>query len=81
MNRDTIAATIQGIVRDVLDNETLALSDQMTAADVDNWDSLSHISIITAIEQHYGIRFTLGELDSFHEIGDLITMVDRKLAR
>lgn len=81
MSRDQINATVQDIFRDVLDSDTLVIEDSLTAADVDGWDSLSHISIVSAIEKHYGIRFTLGELDSFNDIGDLIGMIEKKLSR
>lgn len=81
MSREQINATVQDIFRDVLDSDTLVIEDSLTAADVDGWDSLSHISIVSAIEKHYGIRFTLGELDSFNDIGDLIGMIEKKLSR
>lgn len=78
MSNDNIKATVQEIFRDVLDNPALVIAENLTAADVDNWDSLSHISIIDSIERHYKIRFSLGELDSFHCIGDLIAATEKK---
>jgi acyl carrier protein len=81
MSRDDIKRFVNEVLCDVLDDPTLAINETMTAADVDNWDSLSHISIITIIEKQYGIRFTLSELDSFGNIGNLIDLIEHKISR
>lgn len=78
MNREQITATVQDIFRDVLDNPSLMINDTLTAHDVDNWDSLAHISIITGIEQAFRIRLSLSEIDSFNCIGDMINSVEKK---
>jgi acyl carrier protein len=80
MNRDQITATVQDIFRDVLDNPSLIIAEELTAADVDDWDSLAHISIITGIEQAFRIRLSLSEIDGFNCIGDMIDSVEKKLA-
>ena len=78
MNRIDISNTVEAICRDVLDNAYLKLEAHQRASEIDNWDSLAHISIITSIEKHYRIRFALGELDSMDSIGDLLDMIARK---
>jgi len=79
MNLDSIIAVVQDIFRDVLDAETLTIDENSSAENIDNWDSLSHISIITSIEKRYQIRFTLSELDAFNNVGDLIALIEKKL--
>lgn len=79
-NREHITATVQDIFRDVLDNDSLTIADTMTAADVDGWDSLAHISLLTSIEKTFGMRFSLSEIDSFASIGDIIDCVMKKQA-
>jgi acyl carrier protein len=78
MTREAIKNTVQEIFQDVLDNDTLVIDDSMSADMVDGWDSLAHISIITAIERHYKIRFSISEIDAFTCIGDIITAVERQ---
>lgn len=79
MNRDQISLIVQDIIRDVLDNDSLLISDTMSAQDVDNWDSLAHISIITAIEKQLTIRFNISEIESMDNIGTMIHLIEKKL--
>lgn len=79
MNRDQISLIVQDIIRDVLDNNSLLISDNMSAQDVDNWDSLAHISIITAIEKQLNIRFNISEIESMDNIGTMIHLIEKKL--
>ncbi|HQQ74011.1 MAG TPA: acyl carrier protein [Pseudomonadales bacterium] len=78
MNRDQISLIVQDIIRDVLDNNSLLISDNMSAQDVDNWDSLAHISIITAIEKQLNIRFNISEIESMDNIGTMIHLIEKK---
>lgn len=79
MNRQAILTAVQDIIRDILDNESLIVSDEMQAHDVDNWDSLAHISIITSIEKHFQKRFSISEIDSFDTVGTIIDTLEKKL--
>lgn len=63
----------------VFDDDTIQISPAMTANDVDGWDSLSHVNLITTIEAKFGIRFTQKELLKQKNVGDLITDIDCKL--
>lgn len=80
MSRIEIQQTTQDIFRDILEQHDLLLTDSMTAAEVEAWDSFAHISIITSIEAHYKIRFALGEIDELKNVGDLITSIERKIS-
>ncbi len=68
------------IFRDVFDDETLVPTDHMTAADVQNWDSLTHINLIVAIEKHFKIKFTTGEVTGLKNVGDLKALILKKNA-
>jgi acyl carrier protein len=59
------------IFREVLGNRELVLSPQLTAKDVDGWDSFSHIKLIAAIEEHFHIKFRLKQIVKFRNIGDV----------
>ncbi len=68
------------IFRQVFDDETIEIRPEMTANDIDGWDSLSHVNLITAIEGRYNIRFTRKELLTFKNIGQLLTATETKVA-
>ena len=71
---------LQGIFRQVFDDDTITLSPDLTANDVDGWDSLSHINLILAIENRFNICFTQKELLTLSKVGDLIDAIDRKIS-
>ena len=81
MNHDDILKTLTSIIREVLELPELTLSTDTSAADVDEWDSMTHIQIIAGIEAHYKIRFALGELQSLKNVGDMIGLIQKKLAK
>ena len=58
----------------------MVLSDDMTANDVDNWDSLSHMLMITEIEDHFSIKFKLRELNKLKNVGRLIDLITTKIS-
>lgn len=80
MNREALFTKVQNIIRDVLDDETLSICEDTQAHDIENWDSLAHISIITSIEKDFQKRFSISEIDSFENVGDIITALEKKLA-
>lgn len=71
---------IQIVFRDIFDDDSIVLRDDMTAADVENWDSLNHIDMIVAIESEFKIRFTTAEVTSLKNVGELMALVDKKRA-
>ncbi len=75
----TTIETLNQIFCMVFDEDTLQITPDMTANDIDGWDSLSHVNLITAIEAKFNIRFTQKELLKQRNVGDLITDIDRKL--
>lgn len=79
MERNKAATEVQEIFRDILDEPSLELTDATTADDVDNWDSLTHIQLIVAIEKHFKIKFTSKEILSWKNVGELLDSVMTKL--
>jgi acyl carrier protein len=73
---------IQGLTdvfRTVFDQPELVLRDDMTAADVENWDSLNHIDLIVAIERKFKIKFTTREITGLKTVGDLAELIAMKV--
>lgn len=79
MNHQDILTSVQDIIRDIMDDNTLIITGETQANDVENWDSLAHISIVTSIEKHFKIRFSISEIDSFHNVGVIISTLEKKL--
>lgn len=75
----TIEEKLTGIFRMVFDNEDITLRPDMTANDVDGWDSLAHVNLILAVEKGFGIRFSQKELLTFKNVGDLLRSIETKL--
>jgi acyl carrier protein len=71
---------LQPIFRDIFDDSSMAVTRQSNAQTVDGWDSLAHINLVSAIEQDFGINFALGELEEMKNVGDMIDLMEKKLA-
>ena len=67
------------VFRAVFDNESITLTPDLTADDIDEWDSLSHINLMLAIELEFGIEFSQSEIQDFSNVGELIECVKTKL--
>lgn len=79
MERNEILEKVQSIFRDVLDNEDIVLADETVADDIEEWDSLSHIQLIVAIEKSFGIKFTSKEIMRWQNVGQMIDTLLEKL--
>lgn len=77
----TILEQLTPIFRQVFDDESIVLSRETTADDIDGWDSLSHMNLVVAVELAFKVRFALGELQGLKNVGHLADLVDRKLKK
>ena len=79
MDRNEVIEKLSPIFREVFNEPNLELKDGMTAADVENWDSLTHMLMITKVEETFGIKFKLRELNKLKNVGDLCNTIAEKL--
>ncbi len=79
MERNEILKRVEEIFRDELEQENLVLTDDTTAEDVEGWDSLSHIQLVAAMEEAFGIEFKSREILSWDNVGDLIDSIQKKV--
>lgn len=79
MERSDILAKVEEIFREELEIDDLVLTDETTADDVEEWDSLSHIQLVAAMEEAFGIEFKSREILSWENIGDLIDSIEKKI--
>ena len=70
---------LQEIFRDLFDDETIELFDEMTADDIEDWDSLAHINLIADIERSFGVRFSTKEVTGTKNVGEFIRVIESKL--
>lgn len=78
MQKKEIIQTLTLIFRETFGHHTLDLRDNMTANDVENWDSLTHMLLITNIETQFGFKFKLRDLNKMKQVGDMITLIENK---
>lgn len=75
MDKNKILSKVQSVFQEVLDNEDIQLSFETTAGDVEEWDSLSHIQLIVAIEKEFKIKFSSKEIMSWNNVGDMLDCI------
>ena len=69
---------LNGIFRQVFDDDSLVVTRDTTANDIEEWDSLTHMNLVMAVEQRFKIRVALGELQSLKNVGGMVDLVDKK---
>lgn len=79
MTQEDILSKVQNIFRDVLDEENISLISQTTANDIEEWDSLTHIQLVVAIEKSFKIKFTSKEILSWKNVGEMVETIHAKL--
>ena len=80
MENKEILHKVEEVFRDVLDNEEINLAEATTANDIDEWDSLTHVELVRAVEKAFGIRFTSAEILSWKNVGEMVASVAKRKA-
>ena len=76
MNQLNSLEKIQSIMRDVFDDESIVLTNETTADDIDQWDSMNHVRLIDAVEQDLGIQLPMEQVNELRNVGDLVKLTD-----
>ena len=79
MNKKNIINKLTNIFKEIFNDNNIILNNEMTAKDIDNWDSLTHMLLITKIEEDFSIKFKLKELNNLNNVGNLIKIIDEKI--
>ena len=74
-----ILQELQPIFQDVFDDKNLIVTKELSAADVEDWDSLAQIRLVAAMEKHFNIKFAFGELKELKNVGEMITVIQGKI--
>jgi acyl carrier protein len=77
---DDILEQLRPIFQDILDQPDLIITRDSNAQNVEDWDSLAHINLVTTIERHFKVKFALGELQELKNVGDMCDLIRTKVA-
>ncbi len=72
---DKIYDRLNTLFRDFFDDEDIEIDADTTADDIDDWDSLNHITLMSAVEQEFGVRFTMGEVSGMKNVGEMADII------
>ena len=78
MSSSSTLEQVQLVMEDVFDLDDLAITPATTAEDIEEWDSLSHIRLVVALERRFKIKFRNSELEGLMNVGDLVSVIDEK---
>lgn len=67
------------ILRDVMGDQSLVVNDELNAAEVEGWDSLSHVTLMFSVEQEFGIQFMGEEFAELGDVGELRQLIEKKM--
>lgn len=81
MSREEIFEKVQEIFRDVFDDEELIISDKTNSDEIEDWDSLEHISLIVSMEKEFSMKFDIKEVNKLENVGEMIDLIKRKMDR
>jgi len=79
MTREEIFNGVQDIFRDIFDEDDMVIKDSTSSDDIEDWDSLNHINLVSAIEKEFKIKFALGELMTLKDVGAMVDLMVEKL--
>ena len=80
MEKKEILEKLTVVFQEVFSDSSLVLNNDMTANDVEKWDSLTHMLMISTVEERFGVKFKLKELNKLKKVGDIIAILGEKLA-
>lgn len=78
MTDDDIYERLTPIFRDVFDDDDLVVHPQLTAKDVAEWDSMSHIRLVLTVERAFGTRFAASEVAGLENVGQFVSLIKRR---
>lgn len=79
MTREEVSKIVQDIFRDVFDDDSLIITDTTNSDDIEDWDSLEHISLIVSMEKEFNMSFDIKEVNKLANVGGMIDLIMSKL--
>ena len=75
MSEQEIYDRLNEVFRDVFDDDDITVNEDTTADDIEDWDSLEHINLISAVEDEFGIRFKMSEVSSMKNVEEMVEII------
>lgn len=75
MTREEIFENLNDVFRDVFDDESIIVDEKTTSEDIEEWDSLEHINLVAAVEQEFGMKFTMGQVVTMKNVGEMADII------
>ena len=75
LDREKVVDRLNHLFRDIFDDDDIAVTDDTEAADIDGWDSLTHIRLILGVEREFRIKMTAAEVGSLKNVGQMIDVI------
>ena len=75
MDTREIFERLDRVFQDVFDDDTIHVTPKTTADDIEDWDSLEHITLISAVEREFRMKFKMGEISSMKNVGEMASII------
>ena len=75
MERSEIFEKLNEIFRDVFDDDSITVTDSTSAADIEDWASLTHITLISEVEEEFGIKFAMKDVIGMQNVGEMVDII------
>ena len=79
MTHEEIMEIVRRIFREVFDDDTLEVNDYTNSSDIEDWDSLEHISLVVSMENEFNLKFDLKEVNKLANVGEMVDLIASKL--
>ena len=78
MDIKTVYAKLNEVFRDVFDDDSITVGPKTTAKDIEDWDSLEHITLMTDVQKKFKVKFTMGEISSMKNVGEMADIIAKR---
>ncbi len=75
MTKEMIYEKLNEVFQDVFDDDTITVNAQTTADDIEDWDSLEHINLVSAVEKEFGMKFTMAQVVGMKNVGEMVDVI------
>ena len=75
MTRESIYEKLNEVFQDVFDDESIIVNAETTADDIEDWDSLEHINLVSAVEKTFGVKFTMAQVVGMKNVGEMVEII------
>jgi acyl carrier protein len=79
MNKEIILKELSSIFQFIFSNQSIVVTNTLSASDVHEWDSLTHMLLIVEVENKFGIKFKLKDLNKMRNVGDMVDIIYEKI--